>query len=289
MQMLYGIRFIRGVLLIGLVWSAMLVSAPSTYAHGTFHERIGRVNGQIEMEPQNAELYLTRAGIYRSHGDWEAALADIDRAAQLDPDRRDVDYFRGRVFLAAGHPQKAEVVLRRFLEAAPDHPAALVARARALAKLGRHLDAADEYTRAIQHAPVPLPAYYLERAQALAHGGDAHRGAAIRGLDEGMARLGPLVTLALAAIELEVEGGRFDAALARLERLTARTPRQESWLARRGDILERAGRTQAARESFQRALAEIEKLPSHRRKTQAMARLEARVRESIERLSASTR
>ncbi|MFQ5930950.1 MAG: tetratricopeptide repeat protein [Nitrospiraceae bacterium] len=287
LQPLFRIRFLQVAICIGLVWSVPLLSSPSTHAHGTFRERIGRLNRQIKQDPRNAELYLTRAGIYRNRGEWDAALADIDRAAQLDPDRRDVDYFRGRVFLAADQPQKAEAALRRFLETAPDHPAARVARARALAKLGRHLEAAEEYTHAIQHAPVPIPEYYLERAQALAHGGEEHHGEAIRGLDEGMVRLGPLVTLALAAIELEVEGGRFDAALARLERVATRAPHQEAWLARRGDILERAGRKQAARESFQLALAEIGRLPSHRRKTKAMVRLEACVREAIERLSTS--
>ena len=283
----FRIRFLQVAIWIGLIWSVPLLSSPSTHAHGSFRERIGRLNRQIKQDPRDAELYLTRAGIYRNRGEWDAALADIDRAAQLDPGRRDVDYFRGRVFLATDEPQKAEAALRRFLETAPDHPAARVARARALAKLGRHLEAAEEYTHAIQNAPVLIPEYYLERAQALSESGEEHRGEAIRGLDEGMARLGPLVTLALAAIELDVASGHFDAALARLERVAARAPRQEWWLARRGEILERAGRKQAARDAFQLALAEIRRLPSHRRKTKAMVRLEARVREAIERLSTS--
>ncbi|MDA2911669.1 tetratricopeptide repeat protein [Nitrospiraceae bacterium AH_259_D15_M11_P09] len=284
---LFRIRYIPVALWMGLVLSALLLLSSSIHAHGTFHERIGRVDRQIEQDPQNAELYLTRAGIYRNNGDWGAALADIDRAAQLDPGRREVDYFRGRVFLAAGLPEKAEATLRRFLVTAPDHPAARVARARALAKLGRHLEAADDFTRAIRYAPVPIPEYYLERAQALVLAGEEHRGEAIRGLDEGMVQLGPLMTLVLVAIELEVERGHFDTALARLERLAAHVPRQEWWLARRGDILERAGRKQAARDSFQLALAEIGRLPSHRRKTQGIVRLEARVREALEQLSTS--
>ena len=51
----------------------------------------------------------------------------------------------------------------------------------------------------------PIPTYYLERARALVEAGPEHFGEALRGLDEGSARLGHPVTLEPYAIELGIE------------------------------------------------------------------------------------
>jgi predicted negative regulator of RcsB-dependent stress response len=103
-----------------------------------------------------------------------------------------------------------------------------------------------------------------------------------------MDRLGPVVALAMSAIEIEVDLGRFDSALARVDRLAARSPRQETWLAQRGEILEAAQRREEARASYVRVLTEIEKLPAQRRRTPAMTQLQSRARAGLARLARSS-
>ena len=93
------------------------------------------------------------------------------------------------------------------------------------------------------------------------------------------------MTLQRAALDLEIRRGNLDGALARLEHASASSPRQETWLARRGEILERAGRLEEARDSFALALREIDRLPTHRRRTDAMTRLDERLREALGRVS----
>ncbi len=80
-------------------------------------------------------------------------------------------------------------------------------------------------------------------------------------LDEGSRRLGSVVTLELAATELEVSRARYDAALTRMDRLAATAPRKEQWLLQRREILERAGRPAEAREAFAAALLAVENPP----------------------------
>jgi tetratricopeptide (TPR) repeat protein len=266
-----------------LCWSSPLAS----FAHGGFHERIERANRAVEADPDAPGPYLNRAEIHRRHGDFAEAIADLDRAAALEPGGHQVDYFRGHVYLDSGRPMEAEAALRRFLEHEPRNPAALEASARALVSLGRHLEAAHEYTGAIESQPVPIPAYYLARAEAFARAGDEHLPEAIRGLDAGLMTLGPVMTLQRAAIDLEVRRGNVDGALARLERAAEASPRQETWLARRGEILERAGRLEEARDSFELALREMDQLPSHRRRTAAMTRLDAQLQQALARVSGS--
>jgi hypothetical protein len=103
------------------------------------------------------------------------------------------------MFLEANWPSSAKISLDRFLAKNPDHTEALITRARTLAKLTNRLAAAQDYTRALARATEGKPEIYLERAQALAAEGKDHLDDALKGLDEGIQKLGPLVTLQLYA------------------------------------------------------------------------------------------
>jgi predicted RNA polymerase sigma factor len=87
-------------------------------------------------------------------------------------------------------------------------------------------------------------------------------------------------SLALAALDLEVALGRHQAALARLDRLLAEGPRNEAWLARRGELLERAGRRDEARGAYARALELIATRPAERR-GKRIEELEHRLRTAL--------
>ena len=50
---------------------------------------------------------------------------------------------------------------------------------------------------------------------------------ALRGLDEGINQLGPVVTLQLLAIDLELRRKSYDAALTRLDLIAAESERKE--------------------------------------------------------------
>lgn len=260
----------------------MLWWPPGAWGHGDLHERIEAVTAQIAKEPRSAELYLQRGELYRAHQEWDAAQADLDQASVLAPKLVVIQLARARLFLEMGWPLSAEQAVNRFLEKEPRSAAALALRARARSKLGRHLEAARDFTGAITYAPAPDPELYIERAQALTAAGEANYPAALQGLDEGIEKLGPVVTLELHAIDLEVKQGRFDPALARLDQLAAQSPRQETWLARRGEILFQAGRLSQARAAFAAALEAIARLPQSRQQVPAMLELKKRLEEALD-------
>ncbi len=270
-----------------VAWFAVCLTLPPAAAgHGDIHERVAALTKQIEQSPANADLYLKRGDLHRLHRDWDAALADYERAAQIAPGLAALDLHRGTTLLEAGWPHSAKVALDRFLVRHPDHAGARVVRARALMRLSQRAAAAEDFTRAIAQLPRPQPEHYLERAQALIAGGEERLDEALRGLDEGMEKLDQPITLQLFAIDLELKQRRYDAALERLEKISAQAARRETWLARRGEILEQAGRPAEARKAFQAALAATESLPPHRRNVKAMSELEKRLRAALERLGA---
>lgn len=267
-------------------FAACLLLPARAAAHADLDEQVAALSARIAAHPQKGELYLDRGEVHALRQDWDAAMADYERAASLDPKLSAVYLARGRVFHHAGWLHAAEAALDAFLAREPGHPVGLAARARVKEDLGRHLEAAEDYDRAIAEARHPPPEFYLARAAALAAAGNAHLDRALQGLDEGIERLGFVGTLVLCAVDLEAGRERYDEALVRLDALIDRSSRKERWLARRGEILETMGDTKRAREAYTASLKAIDNLPVRRRRTQVMADLEERVRTSLDRLDA---
>ena len=262
---------------------AFAALAGVAFAHGDLHEQIANVTAQIRKSPDSADLYLKRAELHRLHEEWPAAAADYNRAEQLAPTAVATHLGRGKLLLATGRLDEAKAELGKFIAANPGHVDALVTRARVETKRKEPLAAAGDFARAIALAPRPEPEFYLERAQSLAAAGDDHIAEALRCLDDGTEKLGNLPTLGLYAIELDLRRKNFDAALARVEKLSAGSPRKEGWLERRGDILTAAGRPGEARTAYAAASEALRALPAHRRATKATSELEERLKQKTAR------
>jgi len=255
-----------------------------SFAHGDMHAQIVEVTKQIEKDPKNVDLYIKRGELSRYHQDWDSAQADYDRALSLNPRLEIVDFVRGRMYLEANWLLSAKVALDRFLTKQPTHVDALITRARTLTKLERRLEGAKDYTLAINLLTESRPELYYERAQALAGEGAPHVKEAIQGLDEGIKKLGPLVTLQLCAIDIEVQHKLYDAAVGRIDQVIAKAPRKETWLARKGEILAMAGKKEEARAAFKGALQAMETLPPGRRNVPAMLDLQKHLEGELQKL-----
>jgi predicted Zn-dependent protease len=248
------------------------------YAHEGLHEQIAAITAKIKRDPKNASLYLQRGELHRLHRDWSRAATDYNRAARLQPGLTIVDLARGKMLFESGRLQRSKLVLDRFLSQQPNHFEGLTTRARVLAKLGSTADAIKDFTGAI--AQSPEPELYLERAETTIRDGK-RLDEALSGLDEGIKQLGPIVTLQLPAIELELRRQNYEGALSRLDLIAAQSERKETWLVRRGEILRLAGRDEEARAAFNAALVAIESLPPWRRQSKAVTALQVRARSAL--------
>jgi Flp pilus assembly protein TadD len=187
------------------------------------------------------------------------------------------------VHLDAGRWTDAARAATAVLARTPAHPDALIVRARAEGRAGNVSRALDDYSSALRVQP--NPDVYIERARVHATSGPRGPEQALRSLDEGITRLGPVVTLELEAIDLEIGLKRYDAALARVDLLSAQSSRRDTWLARRGAILEKAGRPDEARTAYQTALDDLSRQPDRIRTTRASIALAERLRADIRRVS----
>jgi len=267
-----------------LVLAAVLIPAlvrpPAARAHGEVHLLILELTRQIEAATNNpARLYLERGELQREHGMWETAGADYDRAAQLDPNLPGVDRCRARLLADLGQLEPARAMFDQALQRSPGDGEGFVGRARVLAKLGQRPAAIADYWRGLERLREPPPEYVVELAQSLAAEGQV--GEALRALDDGIRKLGPIVPLQGYALDLELSRKNQEAALARLETILARALRKESWFARRGDILLAAGKVAEARQSYNAALAAIGRLPGRLQQSPSMVKLRTDVNAAL--------
>ncbi len=276
-----------GGLLLCASLSLLLCGVVPLAAHDEPHERIEEITFMLARDPDNAELYLERAELHRISEHWDKGLEDLERVADLDPEFDAVDFHRGRLLYEAGRPEEAGRSFDRFVAAHPEHVGGRSYRGRVYRQLGQPLAAVDDFTVAVSLQPKAGPTFYLELAEALAASGDAYLGEAVLVLDAGLHQLGHLIVLQSRAIDFEVQLGRYEAALSRVDRVLAELARKDRWLARRGEILERAGRQDEAEKAYRKALDALAALPIARRETLASRQLAAELESRLESINHS--
>jgi tetratricopeptide (TPR) repeat protein len=254
----------------------VLAIAPVVRAHEDAADRLHAIGHRLEATPDDPGLYLERAGLLRERGRPVEALEDCRRARALSPSAAaSADLIAAGIHLEDQRPEAALDCARRVLLEYPEHGPAHLARARALRYLGRKSEAIATFEMVRAGAETPRPELVLEHAGLHL---DAPRSAAtaLGVLDEGMARIGPAPALVRLAIELEVELGRVEAALDRIDDMVRRSRRPERWLVRRGELMEEAGRCEEAAGAYRAALRAVDRLPPRHRRTAAVTALEMR-------------
>jgi tetratricopeptide (TPR) repeat protein len=256
----------------------VVLVAGSAAAHPDLDVVERGVATELAQRPDDPALLLGEAEVHEVAGRWDAALAALAHAAAHGVDPAQVAATRGRVLLAAGRPRRARREFDRALARRPDAFAVVFLRGRAALALGRPDHAARDFGLAIAGMAQPTPDHVFAHRDALLVLG--RREAAVEALDEGIAKIGPVPSLELAALDLEVDLGRDGDALRRVDRLIASSPRNEAWIARRGELLARAGRPDEARVAYATALELITDRPAGRRPGPTLA-LEQRLRAAL--------
>lgn len=265
---------------IGLLF-VLLGPVISCAAHPDLIEQISKLTEQLESEGESAALHVQRGDLYRRHGRFTDALMDIAAAEKLETNSPALLLAKARIFGDAGMARPALATIQQFLQSETNHAEALFIRARSEAQLGRPEAAISDYTAAINLCSSPMLDLYLERARQQALLGKLDE--AVQGLDKAMARTSALPALQIPAIEYDRQRKAFDSALSRVDEFVNRYPVKEPWLTLRAEILEQAGRTQQAEQTFKRIIAGIEKYPGTRRNLDLTKQLETRARAGLAR------
>jgi len=256
---------------------ALAFYSATVLAHGPGEERIEEISALLAEQGDQGVLYADRGRVYMDNQHWQEAMEDFNKAALLDPGYVEYDLDRARLAYSAGDYFRALDFISLYLLRHETATEALLIQARSYRELGQYRLAVISYekalaTRSIAGARV-LPEWYVEFAEILILTGEKDR--ALQILQQGIERLGTIGVFQVMAVDLEVSLGRYDAALKRIDQLLNQSQRQDLWLARRADILFRAGRREEAERSYRQAWAALQQLPQRLQNVPASKKLAA--------------
>lgn len=251
--------------------------------HGDTHEQIKVLDERLKQDPDHVATLLERADLYRRHRNFDEALEDLNRVRLLSPASDTVYYLTGLTRLEQGEFSEAETALQIFIGRSPSSPRGHVALAKVFNQQERYLDAARAYELAIESQSTPTPDHYLARAHAYIEAGKPYLSQALEGLEDGIALMGPLITLQRLAIEVEIDQENYQNAIDRVNRILQDVDRKETWLVKKGKVLNSIGRKEEAKQQFLLAERSIELLPNRTRASPAMRDLLKTINENLNR------
>jgi tetratricopeptide (TPR) repeat protein len=244
-----------------LILLATLTSAAR--GHPDLILQIEELDVQLKSQPGNVELLVKRGDLYRRHQDYTAAAQDFNAARSIDPSNPEIDFYAGRLALAAGNGVEAEQLLARYLAHYPQHAAAWALRGEANIQIRSPGAAAEYFAQAIRYSNRPSPGLYSLNALSLVAIGESSWTGARQVIDEALQHfpleltlLGLGVDIAL-ALDLPAEAAQYMQILPQaLRDLPQWKKRQEAadWLA----SAESAARAQCLRQANARLAKQIE-------------------------------
>jgi tetratricopeptide (TPR) repeat protein len=241
---------------IGILMMLCVQHEPS--AHPAIELEIRQLDRTISANQGNVTLLLRRAELFRLHGQLKEALTDLDAVKHLAPATASLAYHRAILFRDMRRYEEALNLMKGYVAANSTHSEGFLQLSRIQRDMGQINNSIESYRRAIHLVEKPGPDYFVELALIQKSTGDSE--GALNTLDDGIRRLGAIVSLQLVALDIEEQAGFFGAALRRIDSLETAGMQEESRLFRRARILLASGRKQEATESCLQARASLQAL-----------------------------
>jgi tetratricopeptide (TPR) repeat protein len=210
-------------------------------------EALADFNRAIELDPSRTWAIGSRGQTYRAMERYDEALADFSRAIELDPSRAWVITERGETYRLMERYDEALADLSRAIELNPDYAWAITHRGETYRLMERYDEALADLSRAIELDP--------GYAWAIGSRGQTYR--AMERYDEALADLSRAIELDPSRAWAIAHRGetyrlmeRYDDALADLNRAIELNPSQDWAIAHRGQ-------TYQAMERYDEALADL--------------------------------
>ena len=127
-------------------------------------EAIADYDKALQIDPQLAAAHYNRGNAQGALNRHEEAIADYDKALQIDPRHAAAYYNRGNAKGVLGRHEEAIADYDKALQIDPQLAAAYHNRGNAKGLLGRHEEAIADYDKALQIDPQLAAAYYNREA-----------------------------------------------------------------------------------------------------------------------------
>jgi tetratricopeptide (TPR) repeat protein len=140
--------------------SDFVIESSEKYKKGDFQGAIADLDKAITINPEYAEAYNNRGLTYKALRDYQKAIADLDKAIVLNPKLALAYTNRGMIYHALKEYPKAIADLDKAIEINANHIYAYNSRGNIYADLKDYPKAIADYTKAIEINPEYANAYY---------------------------------------------------------------------------------------------------------------------------------
>ncbi len=259
-------------------WSAVAAG------HGTHDERVKFYTAKLVQTPDDVNARHELALAYLENDEWQNALMQLDKAdATLRSDSGiDLSVTRARALMIGGKSKEAREVLDGFLVKNPNDGAGLLERARAYQSLKMPAQALADYRIAIEKITKPTANISLEVVDAFCQQGATDEAQTI--IENAISAWGNEPPLVQKALDLNLQTGRYEQAFEQADILQKLQPRSEPMLAKKAEILVRAGRHAEARAALNALIQHIDKLPNLERGSLLLTEISQQARLSLSHL-----
>jgi tetratricopeptide (TPR) repeat protein len=124
-----------------------------------YREAIADYDRALQLQPGNAALLFERAGIYSSLQDYTRAIEDYDQSLQINPVNSKAHFLRGISYYQLGKHPRAIVDYGEALRLDPEFSPVYNERAWTLYLLGRYVEALEDTEQALSRRPHMAPAF----------------------------------------------------------------------------------------------------------------------------------
>ena len=235
-----------------------LTFGPVAVAHDGPEHEIEELTERIKVEGESADLLLQRAIEYNVLMKGAEAVKDLQRALDFDSHSAVLERELSRAYFSIGKTNEALDTVShglKFASEGPEKASLYLVRAgilRARKEFGKALEDVD---KAIRQHPDNAEAYlYRSQLQRLL---DLKK-ERIKGLQEGVKETGSGL-LEAEWIDALIDGGKADAALAKIETELKDSRLRSSWLIRRAKVYFAQKKDAEAKEDLKEAIEELNK------------------------------
>lgn len=240
-------------------------------AHGAYHDVVAEVTRELETSPNDAALHFRLACAHQEHGEWTAAMEELEIVDRLAPEKFETAYVQGQALATGGRLKPAKDVLDSFLREQPEHVGAHEQRARVLVKLGEPKPAVTDYVFVLAHLKMPKAELILETVEAMRAADLNAEASALLRKHAMREDADPEIVAKL--LEQAEEASEPDDALALLSQMERQAVQPEVWMARRARLLAKSGRDADALAAWRTLHTRISSLPSLQRGSAPLATL----------------
>ena len=238
----------------------MLIQAAEAGANANPTKQKDILDKLVAAYPNDERAHFTLGGYYFGQQNFAQAISHYKKATELDPTYSTAFNILGYAYRQNEQYADAETAFKKYIELIPNDPNPYDSYAELLLKTGRFDEAITQYNKALAIEPTFLNSYFGIAAALTYKGNAADAAAELQKITEKARTDGERRTALFGQMVVAADSGKFDQALAEVEKQyalgqkTNDIPAMAGDLQLKGNILLEMGRHDDAKKAYEEAL-----------------------------------